>query len=163
MALTRAPNAPRTIDDFMGKILVVCPRCSGMATVNSRGGFGLARLACELCGSAQSKDVRTYSLGSADDPYFGLPLWLQAPCSTQTLWAYNSEHLLFLKQYIGATDRRRPIRSPIDPLNRLLASRLPKWMQLSKNRDQILKVIATIETKLVRPLNKLRILAARVF
>jgi len=39
-------------------------------------------------------------------------------------------------------------------VNKLLASRLPKWVQLSKNRDQILKVIAVIETKLAMPANK---------
>jgi len=154
MSVKRAPTEPVTIDDFISKIFVVCPRCSKIATVTSSGGFGLARLTCELCGFTKSEDVTSYSLGSAKDPYFGLPLWLQAPFATHTLWAYNSDHLSFLKRYVEVTDRRRPIRSAVAPLNKLLASRLPKWMQLSKNRDQILKVIAAIEAKLARPANK---------
>ena len=154
MRAKRAPTEPRTIDDFIKEILVTCPTCSNQAAVKSNGGFGLARLTCKACSLAMSKDVRGYSLGSTVDPYFGLPLWLQAPCSPHTLWAYNPDHLSFLKQYVEATDRRRPIRNTTDPLNGLLASRLPKWMQLSKNRDRILKVIRTIETKLAMPANK---------
>ena len=154
MAVKRAPTAGRTIDDYIAEILVTCPVCSGVSTVKSKGGFGLARLTCELCGFTKSKAVRSYSLGAAEDPYFGLPLWLQAPCATQTLWAYNLDHLSFLKQFVEATDRRRPFRSPAGPLNQLLGSRLPKWMQLSKNRDQVLKAIARMETKVERPANK---------
>jgi hypothetical protein len=153
MPVKRAPTLPRTIDEFIDKILVACPECSKMATVRSSG-FGHSQLTCEQCGFTKSKEVTSYSLESAKDPYFGLPLWLQAPCSSHTLWAYNFDHLLFLKQYVQATDRRRPVRSTRDPLNQLLASRLPKWMQSSKNRDQILKVIATIETKLTGAANR---------
>jgi hypothetical protein len=153
MAVKRAPTVPRTIDDFVGKFFVACPECSKMATVTSSSRFGPVRLACEQCGFTKSKSVRSYSLGSAEDPYFGLPLWLQAPCSPHTLWAYNLDHLSCLKEYVEATDRRRPVRNPVDPLNKLLASRLPKWMQSSKNRDQVLKAIAKIEAKLLRPAN----------
>lgn len=148
MPTKRAPKAPHTIEDFIEKILVVCPRCSNMATVKSTAGLRRARLACGRCGLARSQAVGSYTVGEAADPYFHLPLWLQASCSAHTLWAYNSDHLAFLKQYVEATDRRRPVRSPMDPLNKLLASRLPRWMKLSKNRDQIVKVIAVIESKL---------------
>ena len=154
VTVKRAPTEPRTIDDFIKEIFVMCPRCSKMATVKSKGGFGLARLTCKSCALTKSKEVRAYGLGGAADPYFGLPLWLQAPCSPHTLWAYNPDHLSFLRQFVEATDRRRPDRSSTDRLNGLLASRLPKWVQLSKNRDRILRVIATIETKLAIPANK---------
>ena len=148
MPVRRALRAPHTIEDFIDRILVVCPRCSNMATVSSTGRPKRARLACKRCGLAKSQEIASYAVGETADPYFGLPLWLQASCSTHTLWAYNSDHLAFLKQYVEATDRRRPVRSLAEPLNKLLASRLPRWMQLSKNRDQIVKTIAVIETKL---------------
>src|SRR5213594_1036546 len=119
-----------------------------MATVTSRGRPGRARLACKRCGLAKSQEIRSFSVGETADPYFGLSLWLQAPCSKHTVWAYNLDHLAFLKQYVQATDRRRPIRGSAEPLNKLLASRLPRWMQLSKNRDQIVKTLGVIETKL---------------
>ena len=148
MPVTRAPKAPHTVEDVIDTILVVCPECSNLATVTSTGRRKGARLTCKRCGLAKSREVASYTLGETADPYFGLPLFLQAPCSSHTLWAYNSEHLEFLKQYIGATDRRRPTRHSAGPLNSLLASRLPRWMQLSKNRDQIVKTIAVIQTKL---------------
>jgi hypothetical protein len=154
MPTRRAPTECRRIEDFINKILVACPVCSKMSTVRSNGLFGTARLSCKLCGYTKSRDIKGYSLVKGEDPYFGLPLWLQAPCSPHTLWAYNSDHLSFLKQYVEATDRRRPIRGPADPLNTLLASRLPRWIQLAKNRNQVLKAIAVIETKLTRPAHK---------
>ena len=105
MPVKRAPIAPQTIDDFIGEILVACPGCSKVAPVKSKSGFGPARLICEACGTTKSKGVTAYSLGDAKDPHFGLPLWLQAPCSKRTLWAYNGAHLSFLRQYVEATDR----------------------------------------------------------
>jgi hypothetical protein len=148
MLTNRAAKAQHTIDDFIDRVLVVCPRCSKMATVTSTSGRRRARLVCEKCGLAKSKEVSSYVVGQVADPYFVLPLWLQAPCSTHTVWAYNRSHLTFLKEYVESSDRRRPIRKPADPLNKLLASRLPRWMLLAKNRDQILKAITVIEAKL---------------
>ena len=150
MPVKRAPKAPHTIEDFIDRILVVCPRCSNMATVKSTSRPRRARLTCKGCGLAKSQEVGSYAVGENADPYFRLPLWLQASCSTHTVWAYNSDHLAFLKQYIEATDRRRPVRSLSDPLNKLLPSRLPRWMQLSKDRDQIVKTIAVLEPKLAK-------------
>src|SRR5436309_3357339 len=149
MPAKRAPKAPYTIEDFIDTIFVVGPRCSKMATVTSTSGPRRARLACTQCALAKSQEVRLYTTGEGADPYFHLPLWLQASCSTHTVWAYNSDHLAFLKQYVEATDRRRPVRSSVEPLKKLLASRLPRWMQLAKNRDQIVKTITIIEAKLV--------------
>ena len=148
MPVKRAPKEPHTIDDFIDRILVVCPGCSSLATVTSTGRWKRARLRCKRCGLAKSREVTSYALGGTADPYFGLPLFLQASCSTHTLWAYNSEHLEFLQRYVGATYRRRPTRDAAGPLNSLLASRLPRWIQSSKHRDQILKTIAVIQTKL---------------
>jgi hypothetical protein len=154
MPAKRAPKTLHTIYDFIGTILVVCPRCSNMATVASDRVLPAvpvyARMICTRCGLAKSQGVDAYSLGSTTDPYFGHSLWLQAPCSRHILWAYNRAHLEFLKQFVGATDRRRPIRESAEPLNTLLVSRLPRWMQSSKNRDEIVKTIAVMEAKLAK-------------
>ena len=144
----KAPKAPQTIEDFIDKVLVVCPRCAKMATVTATSKPIRARLACKHCGFAKSREASSYTIGEPEDPYFRLPLWLQAPCATHTLWAYNPDHLAFLKQYVEATDRRRPAGDFAPLRNKLLASRLPKWMQLAKNRGQIVKTIAMIESKL---------------
>ncbi|MEW9532434.1 hypothetical protein AB0B72_28180, partial [Microbispora sp. NPDC049125] len=48
---------------------------------------------------------------SAQDPFFGLHLWLQTPCCGNVLWAYNIRHLDLLEGYIGADLRERVLRS----------------------------------------------------
>ena len=78
-----------------------------------------------------------YALGDAADAYFHLPLWLQWPCGKHTVWAYNRRHLQFLRDYVGATDRRRAIGTTADARNGLLASRLPRWMKLAANRAPV--------------------------
>ena len=46
------------------------------------------------------------AVGGPVDWYFHLPLWLQAPCCGETLWAYNAAHLDFLfENYVRATLR----------------------------------------------------------
>jgi hypothetical protein len=66
------------------------------------------------------------------------------------LWAYNLEHLLYLKGFIAASLReRRPIRrgpkSPVIWQNKAMISRMPRWMKDRRNRDAILVAIAKLE------------------
>jgi hypothetical protein len=144
----KAPKAPLTIEDFIDRILIVCPRCSEMATVTSISPRTRARLVCTHCGLAKSREATSYTIGEVTDPYFHLPLWLQTSCSSHTVWAYNPDHLAFLKQYVEATDRRRPITIKGSGFNKSLAGRLPRWMQLARNREQVSKAIAAMESKL---------------
>lgn len=74
------------------------------------------------------------------DPVFGLDLWLQAPFRGENLWAFNAEHLRFLRDYVRAEHRER-----VPNRNATLASRLPRWMKSAKNRDGLLAVIAYLE------------------
>lgn len=71
-----------------------------------------------------------------NDPYFGLPLWLQAPCCGNVLWAYNAEHLDLLERYVGARLRERG-REP----EMTMLAKLPQWIKSANNRDQVLKTI----------------------
>lgn len=157
------PPGPVTIWDFVDEFLVVCPRCSGCAVVRAGTSSRPARCTCSSCGHSQvskvaSRDVLfsrsasgwpegQFAIGDAADAYFHLPLWLQVPCLGHTLWAYNERHVAFLRDYVAATDRRSPHRSASDPLNTLLASRLPKWMQLAKHRPAVLRELSKLEDK----------------
>ena len=143
----KAPTTPVTIWNFVSDVLVVCPRCKNTALVRPEANQANARLTCSGCGHSEIRTVDHYILGGAIDPYFHLPLVLQTSVSRHTLWAYNSSHLAFLRQFIEATDRRRPVRKPTDPLNKLLASRLPRWIFSAKNRDRLLAAIQRIGKK----------------
>lgn len=159
-----APQELRTIHDFTDVFLVVCPRCSRKADVTSSTEERPPRFSCLHCGlvrqwtsdkkgvlfSQQSGDwpEGQYALGDAADPYFHLPLWLQTPCCGHTLWAFNTQHLQYLRDFVAAKDRHTPPREAKDPLNSLLTSRLPKWMQLARNRQAVLRAIKMLELKL---------------
>lgn len=123
-----------------------------------------ARLVCAACGSAKSleksspgilssKDAQSwpdgvFAIGDAADPYFHQPLFLKTPCAKHILWVFNAAHLAFLKDVVAADLRLRPVRRETDPKNQLLASRLPKWMLLAKNRDAVQKAVARLEERL---------------
>ncbi len=159
-----APQELHTIWDFTDEFLVVCPRCSCMALVRPSAAAPPPRFTCGNCGSSRdwtrtstgvlfSRSARDwpegqYAIGDSADPYFHYPLWLQAPCGRHTLWAFNRRHLQFIHDYVAAKDRRRPPQQTKDPFNTLLASRLPRWMKLAKNRETVLRVIHILEAKL---------------
>lgn len=154
----------RTIWHFTDEFLVVCPRCQHQAMVKPSTETVPPRLTCTNCGLLQewastSKGVLTsgsaqdwpagqYAIGDSYDPYFHLPLWLQAACDGHVLWAFNQRHLRFIRDYVAATNRSTPPRHATDPLNGLLESRLPRWIKLAKNREAVLRSIEIIEEKL---------------
>lgn len=153
------------LEDFGGEALVVCPRCSGRALVRVREPEMDPRvlLSCPHCGHSQAWEPKSpgvmttgsassvprgqVALGIPADPYFHLPLWLQAPCRGERLWALNAAHLEWLEGYVGATLRER---SPGEHgwSNRGMASRLPRWMKSSKNREEVLRCIRALREKI---------------
>ena len=104
-----------------------------------------AHLTC-ACGAASDHEITWHRLADgAVDPVFGLELWLHEPVKGEVLWAYNAEHLEFLKGYVGADLRERaPNR------NASLASRLPPWMKSAKNRDAVVAAIRKLEARASR-------------
>src|SRR5687767_12522601 len=118
----RAVRWPVTVWDFLDRFLVVCPSCSRQAIVRAAAKDRPPRLTCTNCGLSRVWDAGTpgvlfsrpasswpkgqYALGDAADPYFHLPLWLQTPCAKNVLWAFNAHHLVFMRDYVSATDRR---------------------------------------------------------
>ena len=109
------------LDERSDTLNIRCPKCQ---YVNFRGVVWLTGIS-----------------GNPYDPYFGEPLWLQASCCGHVLWAYNSEHLTFLKNYVVAQLR---VGSTV---NNSLISRLPAWIKEAKHRKRILKAIEKLENK----------------
>jgi hypothetical protein len=103
------------------------------------------RLRCSGCGAESDAPLRWAPLppGEGHDGLTGLPLWLRAPCRGHTLWALNGEHLAWLRDYVGATLRER-----IPRRNATLASRLPTWIKLARNREEVLHCLARLEQSL---------------
>ena len=78
---------------------------------------------------------------------FGARLWLETECcGGKRLWALNERHLDYLADYVSETQREREFPSP--PGDRQLAYKLPKWMKLAKNREEILRAVDRLRTKL---------------
>ncbi|WP_028778201.1 hypothetical protein [Shimazuella kribbensis] len=158
-------NQHRTLESFGYEFLVICPNCQKQATVLSKEAFPFIqnsnkRFVCTHCGLTrdlipkknQAKQniivyQRTFRegmicIGGPFDWYYGYPLALQNPCCGKTLWAYNKEHLLYVKSYVEAEIR--------DNYSYYLSveSMLPNWIKSAKNRKTIVKAITKLERKL---------------
>jgi hypothetical protein len=151
----RVRTSTATATSFDGETLVVCPRCEGCATSRRSGAVkGMAAprtLACPACGHSarwSAGGVVSRTSRSARDEYFGLPLWLRAPCDGHTLWAYNREHLEFIAAFVAAGLRERTRDPQRGWSNRSLASRLPRWIKLARHRDEVLRAVAKLRRRL---------------
>ncbi len=155
----------KSIRHFGRNFLVECPSCFERAMVINRNEEGAPQVtfSCGHCGHSrawESKKVLSYSIrsqqpeagllciGGPFDWYFHLPLWLRVSCCGETLWAYNAEHLNYLEEYVGAKLRERMKDQRFGWSNRSLPSRLPVWMKSAKNREEILKCIAKLKSRL---------------
>ncbi|MBT9392321.1 hypothetical protein KLP40_04025 [Hymenobacter sp. NST-14] len=106
------------------------------------------KVRCPDCGCEESYKPTyiehvgySYSFDGVD-PFFQLPLWYQAPFKDELLWAYGSEHLLYLEEYIGAKLRERN-----QPRYMTMVERLPQFIKSAKNRDALLKLLERIKLK----------------
>ncbi|WP_406334882.1 hypothetical protein [Streptomyces sp. NBC_00203] len=157
-APVRFRDPRRTKYDFIESILVRCPRCERIARVQPApdeerqgrpgGVFAPRRLVCRGCGFSRQTDSKRIALwrssaGPALDPYFGTPLWLQTETRHGWLWAYNLEHLTFLRQFVAASLRER---APWYDTGRKMTvvARLPVWIKSAKNRDEVLRAVERI-------------------
>ncbi len=127
----------KTLAAFMHDIHVRCPQCEQRADIVMNETLRLSCLACGL--------VRTYTGigfrmgGGAFDPFFRLPLYLQTNCCGHVLWAYNRDHLAYMRAYVEADIRTS------DGENSSIESRLPKWMKQKHNREDVLRAIKRLE------------------
>jgi hypothetical protein len=98
-----------------------------------------------ISGVQQRHDEGQYFIiGDSIDPYFHQPLWLSMKCCGETLWAYNYEHLNFLKHHVEAKLRERTLD---EIKNKSLGSRLPKWMTSKRNRSVVVNAIEQLSKK----------------
>lgn len=142
--------------DFIVEMWVKCPKCASRAIIRNKDikncdQFAERRLVCTTCPHVEDWSGKVMAFpwySTPADPCFGYPLWLQASCCGDTLWAYNRSHLEFLRKFVSATRRNR-IKDPEHGWsNKSLASRLPKWIQIAKNRNAVLKAIGRLESEI---------------
>lgn len=144
--------------DFVAdEVLVRCPRCDACARVvrrpgvesSSAGQSECRRVVCTGCGFVLDEPPGVRVLRSPErsgvvhDPFFRYPLWLQADCCGHVLWAYNRQHLEYLRSFVSARVRERPAEVPESESARrmTLVAKLPAWLKAAKNRDQVLHAI----------------------
>ena len=151
------------IHDFVNYVLVVCPQCDGEAIAHSNFSFKKIqyediKVTCSSCGFSKTRKAITSSIlhsrlatktdsilfGAPVDPFFKLSLKLQDFVNGNLFWAYNYEHLEFIRSLVEAKLRERTGQSNY---NASVASRLPKWLTSKSNRATVLKVIERLKIK----------------
>ncbi|MFD9939456.1 hypothetical protein ACFWYW_02185 [Nonomuraea sp. NPDC059023] len=101
---------------------------------------------CRECGYVKDEAFASAVIGGPVDPFFQRPVWLQASCCGQVLWAYNIRHLDLLEAYVAAKLRERGDRVARAPAS--LVERLPTWLKTAKNRAEILRTIERMRSTL---------------
>jgi hypothetical protein len=124
----------KTLDDFSDEILVECKNCKKKADLKKHeNGF---KVTCLKCGyNKKHPDTLNRPLEE---------LWLSIQLKEGELWAYNLEHLEFIKNHISANLRERTLENIS---NKSIGSRLPKWMTSKSNRNDVLKAIEKLKNK----------------
>ena len=155
---TRAQDDGRTLHTYFNRVLVRCPRCDRHAIVRNIEAAGAAkdrpygtyRLQCGSCGHNADTAPTWYVFGNLRghtvDPFFRIPLLLQLDTRLGTVFAYNEHHLDWLERFVSADLRERTHLE--GHANSSMASRLPRWMKLAKNRDTVIKAIERLRASL---------------
>ena len=151
-AQDRFKDDGRRLRDELELILVVCPRCGEPAEISPLSSGAQPRtsefeprlLACTGCHHTDQKQIHAVATattvsGTWVDPYFGLPIYLQRWTRLGVLFAYNRDHLEWLARFVAAGLRERDMGPPWD--NKSMASRLPHWIKVAKNRSTVLRAI----------------------
>lgn len=135
---------------FENKIRTNCDKCGSpiRVLIETRKKVKKLNVQCGSCGQSYQLQpdhaeihVVFKDLGNATDPYFELPLWLQGEIKGNVFWAYNYEHLEYMKKYIEAKIRER------HPVHMTLLAKLPNFIKYAKNREDLLKLVERLETK----------------
>lgn len=145
---------PHFLSDFMGELLVSCPRCQKQAHVHwiqspeTKSEAGCHRLTCSHCGLVRDQlAIHPYDIG-AEIRGLGIQLWLVHACCGEQLWAMNEKHLNFLIDWIGRSQRPRQ-KNEHGYVNRSLESRLPQWMLEARHRQEVLACCESLKKRLL--------------
>lgn len=155
-------------DDFTDHIDVVCPRCGKKALVIGANLYvpmaeheEKVRYSCLRCGyiikyantpkmtvyvnrQGVPKYSRVLLRNAPVDPFFGFALWYRIDANEGSLWAYNIAHLSVIEAYVADPLRER---NGMPFQNDSIASRLPKWVSSTKNREYVLRLIANAKNR----------------
>ncbi|BCS95467.1 hypothetical protein DSLASN_10990 [Desulfoluna limicola] len=115
-------NKPPKI--FFDKTQVSCPKCLENTNVNVKWRIDIFN-------------------GRPVDPYCGERLWYIDNYKNNEIWGYNLDHLSYIKEFISSSLRERGEGAG----KYSVASNLPKWMKLKKNRHDIVKIIDSLMKK----------------
>lgn len=148
MSVQRFQDQQKRITEFHQNVAVHCPACTAKAFATVDYTARKARLSCLHCGF--SKDASTEGkigntkagIQMAAHLYFDASLWYRSPFRNDVFFAFNEEHLDYLKQYIGAR-----LREHKDRTHFTLLEKLPKFYHDARNRDALLKLIGKLEKK----------------
>lgn len=135
-------------DLVWGDFLVECPNCRQCAVVKTRRPTAnelFRLLTCTSCGSAKRYHTnQAYPAQTELERCFETPFWMSANCAGHKIWAVNQQHLEYLEKYIEADNRHEPRFHA----NKSVASRLPEWMVVGKNRDEVMHGLSKLRRKL---------------
>ena len=95
--------------------------------------------ACKVTHRFKPKISEYYSLDEVLERY---TLWYRENFKGNDLWAYNTDHLEYIEQYIVADLRERNYSTA-----GTLVARLPGFVKSAKNRDDLLKLIRKMKEK----------------
>ena len=71
-----------------------------------------------------------------------VPLWLRTSCLGHVLWAVNSEHLAYLRDFVAADIRKSRSYSGVA---KPWSSKFPDWITSAKHREQVTSQINALE------------------
>lgn len=139
-------------ESFSVELKCHCSNCSSEIDVkipNVNEKKSTIAIKCSNCGETKVYEPRNIEqhwkyqdTGKPSEFYFGLPLWLSDNFKGNDFWAFNYDHLEYLKEYISADLREKNGRT-----HWTLVEKLPEWMRSAKNRGKLIKLITELERK----------------
>lgn len=102
--------------------------------------FNTVEAPCPECGAVNVVDISwsiDFFSGRPLDPYNGERLWYVDDVRGNEIWAYNTAHLTYLREYISSSLRERGDHAG----KYSIITNLPAWMKSKKNRDDVIKTL----------------------
>jgi hypothetical protein len=144
------------LTDYLREVICKCPRCGQRARIQATARCAIpwrptnVTFICAHCVlhhgwpiAEWESDFENFNPSEGREPYFGYELWAIGNLGNKILAILNKEHANELASFIAASDRPRPENTKYAMVNRL-----PRWIILRKNRDQVLRLIRKLKDML---------------